>query len=59
MRRAMILALVGFCVATSLVASHALSQETMGSEKTHHPRIARAIQASEGAIGAAARLWWA
>jgi len=50
MRRSMILALVGFCVATSLVPSHALSQETMGSEKAHHPRIAHAIQALEGAI---------
>lgn len=30
--------------------AQALAQETMGQEKQHHPRIAHAIQALEGAI---------
>ena len=42
--------LVSLCLASTLVTVSAHSQETMGSEKAHHPRIAHAIQALESAI---------
>lgn len=50
MPRSLGIALLGFCFAISLVASQALSQETMGAEKAQHPRLAHAIRALEGAI---------
>jgi hypothetical protein len=50
MIRSLVVASLGLCLAISLVASQALSQETMGGEKGHHPRIAHAIQALQGAI---------
>jgi hypothetical protein len=50
MNRRLCFTLMGLCLLSTCVAAQALSQETMGSEKLHHPRIAHAIQAVEGAI---------
>lgn len=50
MTRMLFHTLMGLCFAGTMMAAQALSQETMGAEKGHHPRIAHAIQALEGAI---------
>jgi hypothetical protein len=50
MTRMLFRTLVALCFASTMMAAQALSQETMGTEKGHHPRIAHAIQALEGAI---------
>jgi len=42
--------LLGVSLASVIFSVQALSQETMGSEKAHHPRLAHAIHALEGAI---------
>lgn len=50
MIRSVFLAIIGLCLVTSLVATPTVAAETMKGEKAHHPRIAKAIQALEGAI---------
>ncbi len=50
MTRRVLPVLLVLCFVSILAAAQVHSQATMGSEKAHHPRIAHAIQALEGAI---------
>ncbi len=50
MKRAVCVAAMGLWLATSLVAAQTVAAETMGEEKAHHPRIAKAIRELEEAI---------
>ena len=50
MKRAVCVAVMGLWRATSLVVVQTVAAETMGEEKAHHPRIAKAIRELEEAI---------
>jgi hypothetical protein len=50
MKRFLLTGILGLCVVTCLGVGQVLADETMATEKGHHPRIARAIHELQEAI---------